>query len=177
VLYVCSLIEMPDHVRTLRPDHVVSLLPAAEQPPTPEGLPRERHHRVEIDDVTEARAGSVLPDARHLAALIDYLRACDGKTVLFHCMAGISRSTAAALVALALDVAGREAEACARLRALAPHAHPNRRMIALADELLGLGGRLVEAREAMGPAVPLVSAPLVRIERMRGPASDRAGHR
>jgi predicted protein tyrosine phosphatase len=36
------------------------------------------------------------------------------------------------------------------LRQLAPHAKPNRRMIALADEALGLGGRLAGAVEAMG---------------------------
>jgi predicted protein tyrosine phosphatase len=165
MLYICSLLEMPHHVRALRPDHLVSLLPAAEQPPTPSGFPRARHHRVEIDDITEAREGQVLPEVAHVAALIDYLRACDGETVLFHCMAGISRSTAAALIALALDGSGREAESSARLRALAPHAHPNRRMLALADDLLSCGGRLVAAREAMGPAVPLVTAPLVRLER------------
>lgn len=167
MLYVCSLLEMPGHVRALRPDHLVSLLPAAEQPPTPEGFPRERHHRVQIDDISEAREGQVVPEVRHVAALIEYLRGCGGETVLFHCMAGISRSTAAALIALAIEDAGRETEHCTRLRALAPHAHPNRRMIALADELLACGGRLVAAREAMGPAVPLLTAPLVRLERAR----------
>ena len=38
------------------------------------------------------------------------------------------------------------------MRKAAPHAWPNARMIALADEILGCEGRLIAAREAMGPA-------------------------
>lgn len=166
MLYVCSLLEMPDHVRALRPDHVVSLLPRDEQPPTPPGLARERHLRIEIDDISEARDGHVLPDVPHVAILIDYLRrTAEGDTILFHCFAGVSRSTAAALIALAVDDPAGVDAAAARLRDLAPHAHPNRRMIAVADELLGFGGRLVAAREAMGPGDIPLSAPLVRIPR------------
>lgn len=36
------------------------------------------------------------------------------------------------------------------MRRLAPHAYPNRRIIALADDMLGRGGRMVDAVEAMG---------------------------
>ena len=58
-------------------------------------------------------------------------------------------------------------EAAGQIRRAAPHAYPNRRMIALADGLLQCEGRLVEAREAMGPprltfAGPLVELPLLR---------------
>jgi predicted protein tyrosine phosphatase len=42
---------------------------------------------------------------------------------------------------------GREDEAMERLMAQRPYSSPNRRMIALADKLLGLDGRLLEARD------------------------------
>ncbi len=60
-------------------------------------------------------------------------------------------------------------EAAEQLRRVAPHAYPNRRMVALADTLLACEGRLIEAREAMGPPRlpltfigPLVELPLLR---------------
>jgi len=87
--------------------------------------------------------------------------------MLIHCMAGISRSMAAALIALVTKAGGREKEAAEQIRRAAPHAYPNRRMVALADGLLRCEGRLVDAREAMGPprltfAGPLVELPLLR---------------
>jgi predicted protein tyrosine phosphatase len=166
-IFVCSLEAMPWHVRSLRPGRLVSLLPAREQPPTPPRIPPSFHHRVEIDDVTEALAEHVLPEREHVEALIDFLLDWrDPRPLLVHCMAGISRSMAAALIAMAAHSPGREMEAARTMRCLAPHAHPNRRMIALADELLGCAGRLVEAREAMGPSQPLAVGPLVRLSRI-----------
>jgi predicted protein tyrosine phosphatase len=78
-------------------------------------------------------------------------------------MAGISRSTAAALIALALTAPGREELVARQLRRAAPHASPNRRIIALADRLLARDGRLIAARESMGAAEPLVAGPLVAL--------------
>jgi predicted protein tyrosine phosphatase len=68
-----------------------------------------------------------------------------------HCYAGISRSTAAALAILCQFNPGRELEAAQALRRAAPHAKPNRRIIAIADHLMGLDSRLQDAVEAMGP--------------------------
>jgi predicted protein tyrosine phosphatase len=50
------------------------------------------------------------------------------------------------------------------LRAAAPHAQPNARIIALADQILGRRGRLIAARSAMGPATLVVEAPLVALQ-------------
>lgn len=165
MIYVCSIADLESHAAALRPGYVVSVIGAAEQPPTPAGLDPARHHRMAVDDIAQPVAGAALPQEGHVARLIEFLDARDrAEAVLFHCMAGISRSTAAALVALALDAEGREDEAAERLYAAAPHAHPNRRIVALADRLLGRGGRLIAAREAMGPWRPLPAAPLTTIE-------------
>ena len=165
MIYICSLAEMPAHVRSLRPSHLVSLLSAAEQPPTPDGFAPERHHRVAINDISEPMDGYVLPGDEHIARLIGFLETWDaGAPLLVHCFAGISRSTAAALIALTFRHDGREEEAALRLRRAAPHAIPNRRMIALADGRLGRGGRLEAALAAMGEAAFSPSGPLVRVE-------------
>lgn len=165
MVYVCNVEEMPAHVRSLRPRHLVSLLEAEAQPPTPRGFPVEAHLRIEIHDISEPSPGQVLAELHHVEALLDYLEAWSDAPILFHCVAGISRSMAAALVALSLRAPGREKEAGLVLRRAAPHALPNRRVVALADELLGRDGRLVAAREAMGPQrQALAMAPLVRLD-------------
>lgn len=165
MIYVCNLIEMPRYAEALGVSHLVSLVSPDEQPPTPAIVAAERHHRVGIHDISEPLDGHVLPDPEHIAGLIDFVRSWspDEAPILIHCVAGISRSMAAALITLALKAPGRELEAARHVRQAAPHAYPNRRMVAVADELLGCEGRLIEAREAMGPADLLPLAPLVRL--------------
>ncbi|MDX1425673.1 MAG: hypothetical protein R3322_21190, partial [Kiloniellales bacterium] len=82
--------------------------------------------------------------------------------LVIHCYAGVSRSTAAALAVLCSYNEGREQDAAHLLRARAPHAFPNRRMIDLADDLLACGGRLRDAVAAMPQ--PDFQAPLNCIE-------------
>ncbi len=64
---------------------------------------------------------------------------------------GISRSTASAFIlACARTPAGKEAAVSYALRAASPCATPNRLMVALADDVLGRKGRLVQAIRAIG---------------------------
>jgi predicted protein tyrosine phosphatase len=165
MIYVCNLIDMPGHCDVVRPSHLISLVTTDEQPPTPTGLLVERHLRLEIHDIDAPLDGCVLPEVHHVQSLIDFLQGWQhGEApLLVHCVAGISRSMAAALIALVVKAGGREMEAAQHLRANAPHAQPNRRMIRLADELLGCQGRLVAAREAMGPGQLLPFGPLIRL--------------
>lgn len=165
MIYICSLAEMPAHVRALNPSHLVSLLAAEQQPPTPDGFARARHHRVEVNDISQPMDGYVLPQDDHIAGLIGFLEGWEGASpLLVHCFAGISRSTAAALIALTFRHDGREEEAALRLREAAPHANPNRRMIELADARLGRDGRLIGALAAMGEADLRAYGPLTRVE-------------
>jgi len=95
------------------------------------------------DVVTEF--GATEDDIRRIIRLAEDLRFDTGR-VLIHCEAGVSRSSAAALIMYAYWLGpGREREAMARVLSQRPVADPNRRMVALADRLLDRGGRLVEA--------------------------------
>ena len=94
------------------------------------------------DVVTEL--GATEEDVRQIIRLADGLRSGTGR-VLIHCEAGVSRSSAAALIMYACWLGpGHEREAMERVLAQRPVAIPNRRMVELADRLLGRGGRLVE---------------------------------
>ena len=71
--------------------------------------------------------------------------------MLIHCWAGISRSTATAFtLACARNPQADELEIALRMRRASPSAFPNRRIVALADDILGRRGRMLEAVEAMG---------------------------
>jgi predicted protein tyrosine phosphatase len=94
------------------------------------------------DVVTEF--GATEQDIRRIIQLAERLRSGTGR-VLIHCEAGVSRSSAAALIMYACWLGpGHEREAMARVLAQRPVAAPNRRMVELADRLLERGGRLVE---------------------------------
>jgi predicted protein tyrosine phosphatase len=163
MIYVCNLMEMPAHAAALRVSHLVSLVAPDELPATPPCIRSDRHHRIGVHDISEPLDGHILPAEEHVDELIGFVRSWrpEEAPILIHCVAGISRSMAAALITLVIKAPRREVEAARHLRGAAPHAYPNRRMIAVADQLLGCQGRLVQAREAMGPADLLPFGPLV----------------
>jgi predicted protein tyrosine phosphatase len=165
MIYICNLQELEGHARALAPSHLASLVSARELPPTPGGMPAERHLKLVVHDISAPMPGYILADDSHMDQLIAFLGDWqpDEGALLLHCMAGISRSTAAALIALVVKAQGREVEAALHLRQMAPHAHPNRRLIALADQRLRCQGRLIAARAAMGPPRQAFSGPLVSL--------------
>jgi predicted protein tyrosine phosphatase len=101
--------------------------------------------RLLFGDTLDAESGATEGDVRTLMEIAQNLRSFKGK-VLIHCEAGVSRSTAAALILYACWLgAGREGEVMRRVLAQRPLAIPNRRMVELADHLLNRDGRLLEA--------------------------------
>ena len=148
---VCGLDDMPDVVERVRPGRLISLLPDEYQPSTPRGLKSQDHLRVLIDDICLPRPGFTAPAREHVEEIVRFLRASPLEaSLVIHCHAGISRSTATALVALALDAPGREHEAAALLREAAPFALPNPLLVQLADGALERGGALLDALESIG---------------------------
>lgn len=128
-------------------DHVLSLVsPDAELAPIE--IPRTV---LRFNDIVEPRLGLVMPDAGTIEAI---LALQGGGTLLIHCFAGVSRSTAAAYVlACASRPRGEEAALAAFLRRACPEATPNALMIALADDLLERGGAMRQAIADLGRGV------------------------
>jgi len=84
--------------------------------------------------------------------LMAFGRDWDGQApMVVHCLAGISRSTASAFaIACQRNPDAPEIVIARALRRAAPHALPNRRIVALADDLLGRRGGMVDAVAAIG---------------------------
>lgn len=153
MIYVSPLSSVEDAIREVRPSHLVSLLDPETMIGTPEGISPARHLRIGINDIAEQIDDLVPPGVEHVSALIDFVRGWDQQSpLLVHCWAGISRSTAAAFITLCVLNEGHPEDQLARLvRSRGAHAHPNRLMVKLADELLSRGGRMSAAIDALGP--------------------------
>ena len=151
-IHVCPLSQVEATILSAKPTHVVSLLALRHRVPTFSTIaPQNRLHLALSDIVTETPS-YVLAEAAHVSRLITFVEDWDRSgDLLIHCYAGVSRSTAAAFVALCtLDKATSEADHARRLRAASPSATPNPRLIALADAALDRDGRMIEAVAALG---------------------------
>lgn len=122
--------------------HVVSLVDV--------GFPR--HHQaihfrnretllLHFDDTDNANdpRGPKLEHAKKMLHFFHRAQETNG-SLLIHCHAGVSRSTASALAALFLDI-GDVAEAGKRLLTIRPQACPNELLLNHFDKLLNLNGK------------------------------------
>lgn len=98
--------------------------------------------RLEFDDVVQDNPYLYRFRATDadIQSIIDFARQVPDKHVLLHCAAGVSRSTAAALIMLATTMSPEQA--WVQLRSSKRVMRPNVHMVAVADRLLGLKGAL-----------------------------------
>lgn len=151
-LHVCPLSRLHDTVAATRASHVLSLMGVGAQIDRPAGIAPDRHLFIGVSDIVEPMDGYILAEASHMEQVLGFVHGWDRRSPLvIHCWAGISRSTAGAYIAAcALAPERDEAEIAGTLRAASPMATPNARFVALADDLMGRGGRMVDAIRAIG---------------------------
>lgn len=151
-LHVCPLSRLHDTVSETGASHVVTLINVGSEVQRPASIAQERHLLIGVSDIVEPLEGHILAEAHHIEQVLTFVRSWDRQSPLvFHCWAGVSRSTAAAYIsACALAPERNEAELAQSLRLASPIATPNARFIALADDILGRQGRMVEAIRAIG---------------------------
>ncbi|HYN38991.1 MAG TPA: protein-tyrosine-phosphatase [Rhodospirillales bacterium] len=145
---ICGLSELPTYAGT-GISHVVSILDPVWPDPA-EFDSWQAHRRVvwRFDDVVEANSGYSAPtrgDVEAIIALGLELAAEPATHLLIHCHAGVSRSTATAVILMAQHNPGREADVFAELTRVRPRSWPNALMLKFADEQLGRSGALVDA--------------------------------
>ncbi|MCB8836041.1 tyrosine phosphatase family protein [Aurantimonas sp. VKM B-3413] len=151
-LVVSSLADLHVTVAEHGALDVVTLINEGTPVERPASINAERHLFLGFNDIVEPMEGMTAPAVEHLDQLLEFGSRWSRETPLaVHCFAGISRSTAAAyILALAINPELDEAALAEELRRRAPSATPNARLVALADEKLGRGGRMVAAIRAIG---------------------------
>jgi predicted protein tyrosine phosphatase len=151
-IYVAPLSLVEATVVDARVSHLVTLINGETLISTPSTIEPDRHLKLAMNDICEPQPGLVVPCEEHVSDLVKFALDWDRKApLLIHCWAGISRSTAAAFIALcALNPKADEYELARRLRRASATAYPNRRLVALADAALSRQGRMVAAVEHIG---------------------------
>ena len=151
-LHVCPLSRLHDTVLATGASHVVTLINRDTLVERPPSVDPACHLFIGVSDIVEPLDGHILPGSEHIERLLAFVRAWGRESPLvFHCWAGISRSTAGAFIAAcALAPERNEHEMARALRLASPTATPNARFVALADDVLGRGGRMVDAVRAIG---------------------------
>lgn len=151
-LHVCSLAHLHETVASCGASHVVTLINAATVVERPSSVAENRHLFIGVSDIVDPLDGHILPATEHVEKLIAFVTAWPReKPLVIHCYAGISRSTAAAFIAAcALAPQRAEADIAQALRQASGIATPNRRLVAVADDLMGRYGRMVDAVDRIG---------------------------
>ena len=133
---------------------VVSIGEPETDPPLGFNRQNPLHLRLEFHDIVEPLTlGDKIftpPKIEHVEMLIDFAKMARGARVVYcHCVAGISRSTAAAYILRCVWAgSGGESEALIDVYADRPQAWPNERMVEFADQILGRGGSLLKTLRA-----------------------------
>lgn len=163
MLYICGLRAVVAVAAHVRPCQLISITDPDTPAPVVPGLAPEQHLTLAFHDIAVPQPGAVAPQREHIEQILAFAARWERQyPLLVHCHAGVSRSMATAVIVQAMLAPGREEEIAHLLRQRAPHAHPNRYMIALADSLLACDGRLIAAVETMGPATAVAEeGPLV----------------
>ena len=148
-LTICGIEELDAH-STAQVTHILSILDP--DYPDPRAFAAyDPHHRLTLrfHDIIGPWPGWQAPEREDVEALIAFGEELDEaggnlRHLLVHCHAGISRSTAAAIILLTQH--GAEAEAAvAQIVSVRPRAWPNLRMIEIGDRMLKQENRLVKA--------------------------------
>ena len=157
---VCGVGKLEETARQLKATHVVTLIRDHGPIPTPHGIAAANHLRIDVNDIIEPGDGLIHPQETHIAEVLAFAREWRHRSpMIIHCFAGISRSTASAFSSLcALNPDVPEELIARRLRQASPTATPNRLIVAIADDLLGRQGRMVDAIAGIGAGEPATEA-------------------
>lgn len=158
-LRICPLQALAHEVSAFRPDYVLSISDDDETRRTSghilavAGVPHYDLQFHDIDRVLPGFTGASVPMMRDMLAAVDSDLPEAPTRLLVHCHAGLSRSPAVAMLALAHFLAaggvfdGRTAlEIAAKVFAACPQVIPNARVIRIGRKLFGPNGALM-ARE------------------------------
>ena len=149
---ICGLSEL-DRYSASDVTHVLSILdPGNPEPDAFSKYPPHGRMILYFHDEIDAGPNIVLPeikDVRKILALGESIVEDSGESrphLLVHCHMGISRSTAAMAILLAICHPDEDEETIfSRVLETRPHAWPNSLMVELADNLLARAGRFVSA--------------------------------
>src|SRR5690242_173167 len=117
-IHVCGLNHLETVAQATGAGAMITLISGRAVVTRPASIREEHHLTLGVSDIVDETEGRIAPGAEHVRALVEFARRWDRRApLLVHCYAGVSRSTAAAYVALcALAPHRAEAEIAQSLR-------------------------------------------------------------
>lgn len=152
MIHVCSLDLIAESIQKTGAQYLVSIINEDMMPDTPHNIAPQNHLKLSFNDIAVPTQGFVNAQSSDIEKLAQFLDHWGQQApILFHCWAGVSRSTAGAYIAANyVKGAGAEQELADGLRQAAPFASPNRLVISLADNHFKRGGTMVKAIDNIG---------------------------
>lgn len=128
--------------------HALSVTLPFRKPYLEDLLPNENWRHMTCED-TESPHDHMAPTLEQMQYHLSWIKKLpEFSTVLIHCEAGISRSTAVTFAALVQEHGLDNLEFCKNeLLRIRPEAAPNRLMVAYADQILGANGAMSEVAQ------------------------------
>lgn len=148
---VCGKSEVKKTVKRFEATHLITMLDVGDRIFRPMRIQPRNHFALYFDDEEDPNK-LYAPTQQHAEAILAYGQTLpEDARVVVHCFAGACRSTASAL-ALWLQANGtdRLEQGAAWLKADRPQACPNLLLAKYFDEILGMGGKLVEECDRIG---------------------------
>ena len=91
-----------------------------------------------FDDISNQIDDYIMPQVKHIKQALNFSKSLGNGSLIIHCVAGISRSSAIALAIIANGLGiGKEEDALRELQKINPYCLPNKLIVKLADEILG----------------------------------------
>lgn len=139
---ICGVHEVPAFAAT-RLDHIISFREIHQPGPDVRGFqhPYTLHSFV-FGDTGDASNPQAPTEAMMRRLVGIYAQTKPAQSVLFHCFAGVSRSSAAAFIWLVYHGAPYAAAYQAVVQMRGPFVCPNQLMVSLADQIMGRGGEM-----------------------------------
>jgi predicted protein tyrosine phosphatase len=151
MIIVSSYWALEEALERYKPAYLVSLIENADAVATPAYIDPNNHLRLSFHDI-EYEIPGTSPSQADIEKIIEVALRWNSSSdpILVHCIAGVSRSSAAGLIIASVRQPDKEDKLAWLLKQQAPYCHPNRLMIKLADQVLSLEGKLVDAVAYMG---------------------------
>ena len=103
-----------------------------------------------FDDISVPVDEFIEPEEKHVLQALSFAEKIGEGSILIHCHAGISRSSAIALAIIAKKLGrGKEVESINILEKINPHARPNKLLVWLTDEILERNKKLYDTAYKM----------------------------
>lgn len=151
-IYVCSLDKLAKTAHESSASHIATLINADTNVPRPDSILEDNHLFLGFNDIVEPTEGLLPPGEIHVQHFLEFVDKWDQQApMIVHCWAGVSRSTAGAMIATCMLRPELDEELVAStIRDRSPEATPNIRLVEFADALLERNGRMAAAVRRIG---------------------------